>query len=232
MDKFKESLLLDNQQEQADDAILQDFMKMYGGADGTPADEQSKSYKTVEPTAEFCIKTKNETGEKVFLNICTADHIPSPKDITDNELIELIESEDPSRFRVPLSLGEPHVEVDKSGKGCTAYDIVISSSFCEKIKSNNMFMGFFMSVIMEGMDNKYEVKLSREWITLKNKKCMGTIQTQHIRSESKPWIMEMDPSTVPSEPSSQTKRYVAFFEEKELVINCCVPSTFRLHLNS
>lgn len=201
MESFKDSLLLENKSDHDENGLLQEFMNMYGGSTGTAESEDSKSYKSVQPSAEFCIKTKSAKGEKVFLNICAADHIPSPKDITDKELVDLLESDDPSRFRVPMSLGEPHTEVDKSGKGCTAYDIAISQSFCTKIKTNDLFMGFFMSVIMEGLDNKYELKLSHEWVKLKNKKGMGAIQTQHIRTESKPWIMEMDPSTVPSSSS-------------------------------
>ena len=199
MDKFSQSLLLENNDEEKDEnALLQEFMKLYGGENVTSTSSEKPNFKTVDPKAEFCIKAKDEKGTKTFLNICTADHIPAPKDITDEELVELLDSVDPSRYRVPMSLGEPHVEVDKAGNGCTAYDIVIHESFCAKICSNNLFMGFFMSVVTEGLENKYDVKLSCDWVRLKNKKFMGTIQTQHIRSESKPWIMEVDPSTVPS----------------------------------
>lgn len=189
---LKERLLLDNEENVPDKAMLEEFLKLYGEQTPIQDPEQPKDYKVVHPVPSFCIKTKSQDGAKVFLNICHADHIPSPKDITDQELIKLLESEDPSQFRVPMSLGEPHTEVDKSGNGCTAYDIVINQTFVEKIKSNDLFMGFFMSIIMEGMESKYEVKLSREWVKLKNKVCMGTIQTQHIRTQSKPWIMEMD----------------------------------------
>lgn len=39
--------------------------------------------------------------------------IPSPKDITDEDLVKLLEADDPSGFRIPMSLGEPHAELDK-----------------------------------------------------------------------------------------------------------------------
>lgn len=203
MEKFKESLLLENSENDDQNALLEEFMKLYGGEAPVQPDDKDKNYKTVEPTPEFCIKTKSADGKtKIFLNMCTADHIPSPKDISDQELIALLDSEDPSRFRVPMSLGEPHAEVDKGGNGCTAYDIAISQSFCEKIKTSDLFMGFFMSVIMEGLESKYEVTVAREWVKLKNKKCMGKILTQHIRNQSKPWIQEVDPSSYPQQNSS------------------------------
>lgn len=39
--------------------------------------------------------------------------VPPPKDISDDELLRLLEAEDPSGFRIPMSLGEPHAELDK-----------------------------------------------------------------------------------------------------------------------
>ena len=44
--------------------------------------------------------------------------MPVPKDISEEELVRVIESEDPTGYRVPLSLGEPHAELDKSKTEC------------------------------------------------------------------------------------------------------------------
>lgn len=45
--------------------------------------------------------------------ICnTPIQLPAPPEISDEELLKLIETEDPSKFRIPLSLGEPHAEMD------------------------------------------------------------------------------------------------------------------------
>ncbi|XP_067940872.1 PIH1 domain-containing protein 1-like [Watersipora subatra] len=207
MENFQESLLLETQDGQDDKALLQDFMKMYGDADVSKEPKEDTNFAIVVPKPRFCVKTRSDGGEKIFLNICTAEHIPAPKDISDNELLKLLNSDDPSQFRVPMSLGEPHAEVDKSGKGCTAYDIAINPSFSDKIDKNNLFMGFFMSVIMEGLDNKYSVKLSREWVKLKNKRSMGFLQSQHIRSKSKPFIMEMDSDNAAQKTSASSSSH-------------------------
>lgn len=61
----------------------------------------------------FCLKTHTSSGEKVFVNVCRSPDIPSPPDLTNQELECLIESENASTFRIPMSLGEPHAEVDK-----------------------------------------------------------------------------------------------------------------------
>lgn len=146
----------------------------------------------VRPVPGFCLKTKNDKNEKVFVNICMADNVPAPQDLSDEELIKLLESDDPTGFRIPMSIGEPHAEIDKSGQGCTAYDVVVSPAFMEKMKSSELFKTFFLTVMMEGVESKYETLLSREWVILKNRRFVGTLQEQNVRTQSKPVIMEMD----------------------------------------
>lgn len=47
------------------------------------------------------------------MNICHTTIIPAPADITESELTRILESDEPSTFRIPMSLGEGHEEVDK-----------------------------------------------------------------------------------------------------------------------
>ncbi|XP_075695975.1 PIH1 domain-containing protein 1 [Rhinoderma darwinii] len=156
--------------------------------------------KQIRPQPGFCIKTRTSKNAKIFINICKSNQIPAPPDLSEQELVNILESDDPSGYRVPMSLGEPHVEVDNSGSGCTAYDIVINSAFFEKIK-NELFREFFITVAMEGLENKYEMELSREWKMLKNRKFMGSIFDQNIRTKSKPMIQEMDSQPAKLMPS-------------------------------
>ncbi|XP_075461682.1 PIH1 domain-containing protein 1 isoform X2 [Ascaphus truei] len=151
--------------------------------------------KQIRPQPGFCIKTRTSENTKIFINICKSDHIPAPPDLSEQELVSILESDDPSGYRVPMSLGEPHAEIDNGGSGCTAYDIVINNSFFDKIKSNELFREFFVTVAMEGLENKYEMDLSREWRMLKNRKIMGSIFDQNIRTNSKPIIQEVDTSS-------------------------------------
>ena len=48
-------------------------------------------------------------------------------------------------------------------------------------------------LVFDGLEAKYELKLNREYKVMKNRKAMGTLQMQNVRSKSKPVIMEMDP---------------------------------------
>lgn len=150
--------------------------------------------KPIRPQPGFCIKTRSVQNDKIFINICRSEHIPAPPDFTEQELVTILESDDPSGFRVPMSLGEAHTEMDNSGSGCTVYDVAINSSFFQKIQTNELFMEFFITVTLEGLENKYQLELSREWRKLKNRKFMGSLSEQNIRTKSKPIIQEMETS--------------------------------------
>ncbi|DAA24008.1 PIH1 domain-containing protein 1-like [Bos taurus] len=66
----------------------------------------------IQPQPGFCIKTNSAEG-KVFINICHSPSIPPPADLTEDELLHMLE-EDQAGFHIPMSLGEPHAELDAS----------------------------------------------------------------------------------------------------------------------
>lgn len=164
-------------------------------------DESLKSLQEkVLPTPGCCLKTKNlDNNEKVFINVCTSSTVPAPRDITERELQDLVESMDDSDaivdYRVPMSIGDAHVELDKQGKGCSVYDVIINPAYHEKIQGSGIFLGFFMSIVIEGILNKYSIELDRNWILLKRKKFVGSLQEQYMRT--KRLIQEM-PGTAAS----------------------------------
>ena len=69
------------------------------------------------PVPGFVMKLRDSKEEKVFINVCTSEKIPAAKEVSEKELVRVLESEDPTQYRVPMSLGEPHVEVDNRGQG-------------------------------------------------------------------------------------------------------------------
>ena len=48
-----------------------------------------------------------------------------------------------------------------AGAGCTAFDVVVHPTFLEKMKTSEVFKAFFISITMEGIQEKYDVKLKR-----------------------------------------------------------------------
>lgn len=162
------------------------------------------------PEPGFCLKTKTSTKEKAFLNVCKSSEINPPKDISEEELLKIIdqkEAEDAAfHFRVPMSLGEPHTELDNAAEACTAYDVCVNPDFLTKLLEKPTFMGFFVSIVIEGLEEKYKIQLDRNCKMLKNKKFMGKISEQFIRTKSKPLISEMNSSTGQKVTESETKQ--------------------------
>ncbi|KAM9746340.1 PIH1 domain-containing protein 1 isoform 1-T3 [Menidia menidia] len=148
--------------------------------------------KVIRPSPGMCVKTLSEPGkEKVFINICQSNSVPPPPELSRDELVELLQLDDPSSYRVPMSLGEPHTEVDNNSQGCTAYDVVINQEFFQKCQTDPLFQQFVILVSVEGLENKYSLELSRDWKVLKNRKFLGSIGEQNIRTKSKPVIQEL-----------------------------------------
>ncbi|CAL9693525.1 unnamed protein product [Knipowitschia caucasica] len=159
--------------------------------------------RVIRPQPGMCIKTTIEPSkQKVFINICQSNSVPPPPDMSRDELVELLQSEDPSGYRVPMSLGEPHTETDNSSQGCTAYDVVINQDFFQTCQKDQLFQQFIVLVSVEGLENKYDLELSRDWKVLKNRKFLGSIGEQNIRTKSRPVIQELQPQ----ESTLTTKR--------------------------
>lgn len=149
--------------------------------------------KTIRPQPGLCAKTCTVADQqKVFLNICQSPQVPPPPTLSHEALVELLDSDDPSGYRVPMSLGEPHTEMDNSKQACTVYDVVVNNEFFRKCQSDELFQQFLLVVSLEGLENKYSVALSREWKILKNRKFLGSIMEQNIRTKSKPVIQELN----------------------------------------
>lgn len=204
----------------------EDFYKnlLLGAAKDTPSScsiptLDSTDGTLIVPQPGFVIKTKDEKDEKIFLNICSTDELPAPKDISEGELTKLIDDVDAMNFRVPIGLGNPHAEIDKNGKGCTVYDILINTRFFEKIQKSDYFMGFFMTVVYEGLEDKYKMSLSRDWVRLKNRKSFGQILPQRIRPKSKPIIQEMDSPCSVDTLREVSKKHISYETKSDL----CIP---------
>ncbi|KAK8386691.1 hypothetical protein O3P69_017862 [Scylla paramamosain] len=66
-----------------------------------PSPSTNPKATTIKPKPGLCLKTREDGGGKVFVNVCTSDALPAPENITEEELIKILESEEPSDFRVP-----------------------------------------------------------------------------------------------------------------------------------
>ncbi|XP_041988372.1 PIH1 domain-containing protein 1-like [Aricia agestis] len=160
----------------SEDPIEEEFNKLLSAVDPHP-------YKVVKPRPGFCVKTFTKPeGKKVFVNVCLTEAIPCPRDISNEELMQILNSEDPSSYRVPMSIGEGRTEADKSGAPASVYDVAINPDFFSKIEKDDLFQTFFLTVVFEGLQDKYQFEIDMQKFTiLKHRKSMGTLQTHRVQ---------------------------------------------------
>ncbi|KAK0145308.1 PIH1 domain-containing protein 1 [Merluccius polli] len=178
------------QQEELYQQLLLQASQTVGKMPSDPLDS-----KLIRPQPGMCVKTLSQPdNQKVFVNICQSPSVPPPPELSRDELVNLLQSEDPTGYRVPMSLGEPHTEMDNGSQSCTAYDVVISEAFFHKSQKDPLFQQFLILVSLEGLENKYNLELSRDWKILKNRKFFGSVSEQNIRTKSQPVIQELQPT--------------------------------------
>jgi len=152
---------------------------------------------TVIPKPGLCIKTKNSAGSKFFINLCKLNEIPPPPPLDEEELTRMIESDDYSSvWRVPMSLGAPRKEKDKSGVECSVAEVAVNTAWFDGTMVDSMvFTSFVVTVAMEGLADKYgeEARLDRQnWTILKNKKFLGeTCPPHRIQMRSNAGIQQV-----------------------------------------
>nr|CAI5844709.1 unnamed protein product [Callosobruchus analis] len=135
--------LVENNLRVAVDPVEDEFQKMF---------EEPLPYpsKLIQPTPGFCVKAREVGGPKVFVNICKTGAIPPPKDISVRELQELLATEEPGEYKIPMSIGEVKTDKDNKGESVKVVDVAINPSFFHKVETIEEFKSFFIAVSFHG----------------------------------------------------------------------------------
>ncbi|XP_032595409.1 PIH1 domain-containing protein 1 isoform X2 [Drosophila grimshawi] len=138
-----------------------------------------------QPTPGYCVKSfKLNSNEKFFINVCVAPEVPAPKDVTDEELIAILESTKPGSFRVPMSISEMRTTKDRSDNSVEVCDIAINPKFLAKTKKSQLFNNFFLQIVAEALSEKHNIQISMEnTIILTNRKFIGTLVAHRVRND-------------------------------------------------
>lgn len=144
---------------------------------------------TVIPDAGMCVKSKNVQEQKFFINFCKINAIPPARPISEEALQAIIASEDyATDYKIPMSLGAPRNEKDKSGKDCLACDVAVNSVWYDETMQDSLtFTTFLVNLAMEGLCDKYGdvCNIDRQnWSILRNKRYMGKLQRHTIEQRA------------------------------------------------
>ena len=133
---------------------------------------------TITPDPYCCVKVQDETGQKIFLNLCGSDKVDPPKEQ------HILEMNNQEGIRIPLSLSERYEDFDVHGTACEVYDIIMNPSTLKKTENQPMIMSFILTLIANRLKERFKkVILIDKYVRLKNLKYKGkTVRSQRIRA--------------------------------------------------
>ncbi|KAI9578769.1 hypothetical protein GQX74_009343 [Glossina fuscipes] len=100
-----------------------------------------------------------------------------------DQLTAILNSDEPSPFRIPMSISEPRIAKDKSDNPADAIDIAVNTKFFSKIEKSLLFRDFFLALIAEALNDRYNVQIKVDKaIILNNRKFIGTLVTHRVRN--------------------------------------------------
>ena len=168
------------------------------GEKSLQADGKVKEFQAsvkVYPSPGFTIKTSTKKGEKVFINACSHELVPSPavaKKLND-------QGEEVEGLNVPVSIGAKRQEEDNRGEECCVIDAIFNSKIVEDAKTDQRARDFLCQMAIAHVENKFfkgpDETLDRETFKLPKLKYKGDCaqHPQFVRDDSKkPKIAEVD----------------------------------------
>uniref|UniRef100_A0A0R3RS27 PIH1 domain-containing protein n=1 Tax=Elaeophora elaphi TaxID=1147741 RepID=A0A0R3RS27_9BILA len=120
---------------------------------------------------------------KLFLNICHCSQLPPPEDLSEDEVAKVLDSSEPSKYRIPLCVGDVEMVLDGKGEHSVKIDVIVNSTFyLTQLEKSEFFRQLLLLVVSEAVEKKHGIKIDGA-IKLKNRKCMGDLGAQRIRKK-------------------------------------------------
>lgn len=162
------------------------------------------------PEPGFVVKTIDDAGRKIFINVCGHAKLQAPgSEWANGKLPEHVETalanlEDPEavqQLRFPLSVSEGRNELDKTGAPCTVYDAVFNDEVVKQAIAYRKLKVFLVELCLQWVGQKYSLSLDPKY-KLPHRKYMGDKpEMQTIRVDRKSMIEEInEPDEEPSFP--------------------------------
>ncbi|EIE23612.1 hypothetical protein COCSUDRAFT_41800 [Coccomyxa subellipsoidea C-169] len=162
---------------------------------------------TITPEPGFVIKSVDEKGKKVFINVCGSPSVLAPGGWKNGQMseevrtaLERAELEDPGEtLRFPLSMGEMRLDQDHKGQACHVLDIVFNIDVLKQAETFRKLKIFLVELAMGWASQKHSVALDPNWKLPKMRYKGDKVQSQRLRLDRKPLVTDL--GDVLDEPS-------------------------------
>ena len=137
--------------------LVKDLQEKAAAEGKGPAAAQNQG-EQVTPLPGFVAKTRSAThkGRKVFINVCQSDHVDKPAPV------EGADDSEEVQMRIPMSLGPPREDLDKSGEVCTVYDVVFNPEAVEMALREEEMRQFMMNIAVYQIQQKCKDEVSTD----------------------------------------------------------------------
>eukprot|EP00602_Paraphysomonas_sp_CaronLab_P012541 CAMPEP_0185038478 /NCGR_PEP_ID=MMETSP1103-20130426/34192_1 /TAXON_ID=36769 /ORGANISM="Paraphysomonas bandaiensis, Strain Caron Lab Isolate" /LENGTH=583 /DNA_ID=CAMNT_0027576927 /DNA_START=54 /DNA_END=1802 /DNA_ORIENTATION=- len=132
----------------------------------------------ITPEPGFTVKTKNQSGSKIFINVCQHAEIAVPaikKRLN-------AEGEEVEGMNIPLSAGPARLGKDKSGVDCSIYDVIVNPQVIKDVLADptGQHRDFICQLTIQSIEQKYSVVLDKRY-KLPKIRYMGEVVPQMIQ---------------------------------------------------
>lgn len=182
------------------------------------------------PTPRFVVKTQDELGRKVFINVCGSEKIAAPGSWKGGKMPESVkeqlermqedgdgddeEPEVPNEgLRFPLSASEARSEFDKKGVPSTVFDVVFNEDIVKQAMAFRRLKVFLVDMCLGWVGQKAGLNLDPKYKLPRRSYLGDRVLPQRIRVDRKALITEVD--EVEEEPSFALRAPNAYAKQRE-----------------
>ena len=167
---------------------------------------------TIQPEPGFVVKTKDQNGQKIFVNMTSHEMVDPPEEK------HLPDSDQPA-VRIPLSLGEIREDFDKKGDPCQVLDVIWNTETIKKGHKEILYRQGLVELAFEYVKEKYKLHLDMKYTVPKMKYKGKTVQFQRVRARKGPKIQQLDSKVLSEEEQRkiQEQNYNKIKEEENVV---------------
>jgi hypothetical protein len=164
---------------------------------------------TIQPAIGFVIKSKDQHGQKIFINMTSHELVEPPEE-------KHIPDSDQPAVRIPLSLGEIREDFDKKGEPCQVIDCIWNTDTLKRAKKEPLYKQGLVELSFEYIRQKYSLTLSMKYSVPKLKYKGNTVQYQRIRAKKNVKIEQLNSKPLTEEEQSdiQAKNYEKIKEQE------------------
>lgn len=162
------------------------------------------------------VKTSDQDGRKVFINICSSAAVPAPGGWASAAAVpaevasalEALNTGDGAQgasdaqlqaLRFPLSCGEIKVEADKAGMPCAVVDCILHPDVLAAAASHTPLKAFLVELALQWVGQKHSLELDPRFKLPKMRYKGAEVSAQRIKRPHRALVTEL-PAT-PDEPS-------------------------------